>query len=178
MVGCWWNGSGGREARPRSPRFKVFVDPRVPPPCSSFRPPLGRRLPYLDRRRAPAKPDIARIRSKSALLGKGEALVGRLSTDRGPARGAAWFSSTRAGCQWRLRSTRSIIVTRICRVTKDSCGSKSVAEPRTLWLCTKRVQRVKIRIGRLNSRTVVERARSDQYIRGGNGYALGACATR
>jgi hypothetical protein len=49
---------------------------------------------------------------------------------------------------------------------------------RALWICTKRVQRVEIRIGRLNSRTVMERARSDQNIRGWNGYALGARATR
>jgi hypothetical protein len=51
-------------------------------------------------------------------------------------------------------------------------------ESRALWICTKRVQRVEIRIGRLNSRTVMERARSDQNIRGWNGYALGARATR
>jgi hypothetical protein len=48
----------------------------------------------------------------------------------------------------------------------------------TLWVCSKRVQRVEIRIGRLNTRTVMERARGDQNIRGGNGYPLGTCATR
>jgi hypothetical protein len=47
-----------------------------------------------------------------------------------------------------------------------------------LWIFTKRVQRVEIRIGRFNSRTVMERARSDQNIRGWNGYALGTSATR
>jgi hypothetical protein len=47
-----------------------------------------------------------------------------------------------------------------------------------LWNCTKRVQRIEIRIGRLNSRAVMQRARSDQNIRGGHGYPLGACATR
>jgi hypothetical protein len=47
-----------------------------------------------------------------------------------------------------------------------------------LWVCSKRVQRVEIRIGRLNTRTVMERACGDQNIRGGNCYPLGACATR
>jgi hypothetical protein len=46
----------------------------------------------------------------------------------------------------------------------------------TLWVCTKRVQRVEIRIGRLNTRTVVERARGNQNIRGGYCYPLGARA--
>jgi hypothetical protein len=48
----------------------------------------------------------------------------------------------------------------------------------TLWFCSKRVQRVEIRIGRLNTRTVMERAGGDQNIGSGNCYPLGACATR
>lgn len=37
-----------------------------------------------------------------------------------------------------------------------------------LWICPKRVQRVEIRIGRLNTGAVMERARGNQNIRGGN----------
>jgi hypothetical protein len=48
----------------------------------------------------------------------------------------------------------------------------------TLSVSSKRIQRVEIRIGRLNTRTVMERARGDQNIRGGNCSPLGACATR
>jgi len=48
----------------------------------------------------------------------------------------------------------------------------------TLWIYSKRVQRVEIRIGRLNTRTVMKRAGGNQNIRGGNCYPLGARATR
>ena len=43
---------------------------------------------------------------------------------------------------------------------------------------SERVQRVEVRIGRLYTRTVMERARGDQNIRGGNCDPLGARATR
>jgi hypothetical protein len=42
----------------------------------------------------------------------------------------------------------------------------------------KRIQRVEIRVGRLNTRTVMEGASGDQNIRGGSCYSLGACPTR
>jgi hypothetical protein len=54
---------------------------------------------------------------------------------------------------------------------------KVVVRIRKLWVRPKRVQRIEIRIGRLDTRTVMKRTCGDQYISGGNCYPLGARPT-